>query len=402
MAEHERTRVLRYAYEQVLDATKHQDDKINRLLTAIAFLTGGALAVAGLGGATHLTRDYEVGPYELPLGLIAVGVFFVGVVATVLMLIGSLTTPLRLPSVPTAKERKDPGPAPSARVFASTDAELSPLYFFEISKLSLGQWQTKWTADVEERLLAEEHDALVRETHNLAIRTEFKYGRTNEAVAVLSFALATLAVAAVLVLVAAGSPGGAVPFGTPVKVALSFVLGGFVWLQIRTSMRHRIQSVEELYWVHVHEKHGSAIRGWFPVSAALVPVLILSADADDWRWSLAVALLTAVPLALFWRIRSDERDPGKRARADWPLVASSVVALVYANVCWVSSAAGHAELRLYAAYGTTIVILAAAFVASRGRTLKRLDDFRAVVDPKEPEGVQPGADGVPGVDGQTP
>jgi len=386
MAENERTRVLRYAYEQVLDATKHQDDKINRLLTAIAFLTGGALAVAGLGGAAHLTRTHEVGPYELPLALIAVGVFFVGVVATVLMLIGSLTTPLRLPSVPAAKERDDPGPKRSARVFASPDAEVSPIYFFEISKLSLGQWQTKWTPSVEDRLLEEEHDALVRETHNLAIRTEFKYGRTNEAVAVLSFALATLAVAAVLVLVAAGTPSGAVPFDAPVKVALSIVLGGFVWLQIRTSMRHRIQSVEELYWVFVHEKRGGAIRGWFPVSAALVPVLILSADADDWRWSLAVAAFTAVPLALFWRIRSDERDPAETARRDGPLMASAVVAFIYANVCWVSSAANHAELRLYAAYGTTAVILAAAFVASRGRTMKRLDDFRAAVEPQSGDG----------------
>jgi len=372
----ERTRVLRYAYEQVLDATKHQDDKINRLLTAIAFLTGGALAVAGLNGAKFLTHPYYVGRYESPLALVAVGVFFVGVVATVLMLIGSLTTPLRLPSVPDPKRRTDPGPPRLPVTYASGDAKVSPIYFFEISKLSLGQWQTKWAKDLEAAVVSEEHDALVRETHNLAIRTEFKYTRTNEAVAVLSFALAALAAAAVLVLVAAAYPVGPIPLAAPLQASLSIVLGGYVWLQIRTSLRHRIQSVEELYWVYVQEKHGSAIRFWFPIAAAAVPVLLLSVTSSDWRWSLAIGVITLVPLGLFWRIRNDEREPAKSAKDDGPLIAAICLAVLYASVCWVSTVTEHAEVRLLASFATTIVVLIAAFVSSRGRTLKRLTDFQ--------------------------
>lgn len=34
-----------FTYREVLDATKHQDDKVGRFLTAISFLTAGTVAV---------------------------------------------------------------------------------------------------------------------------------------------------------------------------------------------------------------------------------------------------------------------------------------------------------------------------------------------------------------------
>ena len=43
-AENRRLEFARHVYEEVLDATKHQDDKIGRFLAAIAFLFAGAVA----------------------------------------------------------------------------------------------------------------------------------------------------------------------------------------------------------------------------------------------------------------------------------------------------------------------------------------------------------------------
>ena len=47
---------LRFAYAEVLDATKHQDAKIGRLLTAIAFLTAAALGALSFTDHTIGTR----------------------------------------------------------------------------------------------------------------------------------------------------------------------------------------------------------------------------------------------------------------------------------------------------------------------------------------------------------
>src|SRR4051794_32127601 len=45
------------AYKEVLDATKHQDDKVGRFLTAIAFLTTGSIALIATGVA--LRRSFS-------------------------------------------------------------------------------------------------------------------------------------------------------------------------------------------------------------------------------------------------------------------------------------------------------------------------------------------------------
>ena len=47
------------AYAEVLDATKHQDDKVGRYLAALAFLTTGAIAL--LLGEGILARDFGWG-----------------------------------------------------------------------------------------------------------------------------------------------------------------------------------------------------------------------------------------------------------------------------------------------------------------------------------------------------
>src|SRR3712207_4221713 len=51
--------LLESSYKEVLDAVKHQDDKIGRLFAGISFLTAASLAMANLGGSAYLSQRYE-------------------------------------------------------------------------------------------------------------------------------------------------------------------------------------------------------------------------------------------------------------------------------------------------------------------------------------------------------
>ena len=185
--------LLQFSYREVLDATKHQDDKISRLLTTVAFLTAAALALAGLHSGGPLAAPYLIdGRFTLPLGLIALGGFLICVTVSVIMLIASTTTPLVWPGrsssvVPDINYAQGP--------------RYGQIFFNEIARTALPAWYRKWR-DSPEDLARERNDSLVRETHNLAVRTEFKYQRSNEAVAVLSFGLLSFLASAILILFA--------------------------------------------------------------------------------------------------------------------------------------------------------------------------------------------------------
>jgi hypothetical protein len=113
-----------------------------------------------------------------------------------LLLLASLATPLRLPGFALR--------SPGSRMRWVNDVPASQLYFLEIAQVSVDEWRYKWRAGTA-RLAAERIESLVRETHNLGIRTSFKYDRFNEAVAALSVALLSFATSVALVAFAAGS-----------------------------------------------------------------------------------------------------------------------------------------------------------------------------------------------------
>jgi hypothetical protein len=95
-----RLALLRGSYTEVLDATKHQDDKIGRLFTGVSFLTAAAIATANLGKPSYLSQRYTEfsTPVELPpLGILTLAVYLVLVIFCVMLLINSLATPLRTP-----------------------------------------------------------------------------------------------------------------------------------------------------------------------------------------------------------------------------------------------------------------------------------------------------------------
>lgn len=174
-------RLARESYLEVLDATKHQDDKIGRFLTAIAFLFTGAMA---FGTRTEvLGVRYQLGAHILPLPALLLGLFSVLSVVGVLFLLIGLGPNLKLPS-------------PESLTPEGLKRPPSRLFFYSISNVTLDEWSALWRDQIPS--VDDMIDTYVRETHNLAIKTDFKYSRTNEARAVFTLGLLFLAVFVVL------------------------------------------------------------------------------------------------------------------------------------------------------------------------------------------------------------
>ncbi|HET8683895.1 MAG TPA: hypothetical protein VFM54_18795 [Micromonosporaceae bacterium] len=229
-----------FSYGEVLDATKHQDDKIGRMFTSVAFLTAATLALAALGSATYVTRDFDVGPFRLPLGLVALGVFLIGVVFTVLLLLTSLATPLRVPGI----GENSTNPRRRNQVWVR-GVPASQLYFYEISKVSLAEWESKWAAPAAD-LQEERLESLVRETHNLGVRTTFKYDRSTEATAVLSYSLLAFGLAVLFIAIAAGAPGTGVVQLSPLhRCLVGAMFGCYCGLQLLARIRYAHQAIDE-------------------------------------------------------------------------------------------------------------------------------------------------------------
>jgi hypothetical protein len=227
----ERFELLQFSYREVLDATKHQDDKINRLLTTVAFLTAASLALAGLLSGKSITAVYIIDRHlRLPLGLIALAGFLSGITVTVIMLISSLTTPLVFPGGSKAILPEIP---------YVNNIKFGQVYFYEIAKTAPPEWYAKWADDTTVVDLKRERNAsLVRETHNLAVRTDFKYQRSNEAVAVLSFAMLSFILAALLILIASQRPTTMpVNLNWTVKSILATIFFLYCWLQLISTQR---------------------------------------------------------------------------------------------------------------------------------------------------------------------
>lgn len=98
-----------FSYAEVLDATKHQDDKVGQLLTSVAFLTAATIALAALEPTRLLAGKFLVPPFSLPLGLITLTVFLLGIAFAVLLLLINLSTPLRLPGLGGSRTNRSKG-----------------------------------------------------------------------------------------------------------------------------------------------------------------------------------------------------------------------------------------------------------------------------------------------------
>lgn len=264
-----RVALLETAYKEVLDATKHQDDKVGRLLTATAFLTATALALANLVGGQPLPRRFSIDGQPLPsLALLCLLVFLTCVVLGVLLLIYSLAAPLKIPAFAAADPRYRKG-----RSSGSTRLS-SQIYFLAIASTSQDDWKAKWDESQSERLESELVDMYVDESQNLAVRTDFKYARMNEATAILAFALLAFAAAAVFILAAAAAPcdltaARGMRCTNPVELRLGYrwalagIIFGWTFLTLMTQVRTSRLYVNQLVGVFDVRRR----REWFIATA---------------------------------------------------------------------------------------------------------------------------------------
>lgn len=215
------------AYDEVLDATKHQDDKVGRFLTAIAFLTTGAIAL--IASDQGLRRTFEVpGGGAHPLLAWSTGGFFVLTVASVAMLLLCLSVPVRLP-----KTIDDP-------------MKGSHLFYSYIENRPRDEWIEYWmTTDVDEleKRIAKDY---AREAHNLAERTSAKYRHSYEASWFFVCALLFLSTSIFLKVIAEFEPDRDIsaPLRDGHLFGLAAIASFHAALQIYTRWVHDVRSLE--------------------------------------------------------------------------------------------------------------------------------------------------------------
>lgn len=172
----QRLAVARISYGEVLDATKHNDEKIGRALTSIAFITTAGVAFA-VGGNEHVLKiRYIMGRASAPLPSIFLLAFFVFILLTVIMYLSAMGNPLTFP------EKHD-------------EKIGSNLFFYLIANEDRSSWTETWGLDARasyDTIRLGTINNFVNEAHHLAGRVRFKYERMEIARALFITALISL------------------------------------------------------------------------------------------------------------------------------------------------------------------------------------------------------------------
>jgi hypothetical protein len=345
-----KSELLKGTFDEVLDATKHQDDKVGRLLTTVAFLTAASLGFAGLSQGEWIAQSFSVPPYQARLGLVMLAVFLLGVVFTVVLLLSSLATPLRLPGF---AER-----SPAARMRWVNDVPASQLYFLEIAGVSVEEWRHKWQAS-NERLEQERLETLVRETHNLAVRTSSKYDRFNEAVAVLSVALLSFAVSAALVAFAAGQdpPVEVLELGAWHRLVLAVIVAGYCGSQLVVRVRSTRPSVDDSFPADAQSRIGN---GLFALLLPLAVGFVVLVRDPGWPGAVAIAALVTGCYLAYWLSSTPDRGAA-RTRSRRRRAVGLAIAAGYGALAVPAVAHGHyAGQLLVAAMGVLVLLVPTA------------------------------------------
>jgi Pycsar effector protein len=279
----------RESYREVLDATKHQDDKIGRFLTAIAFLFTGAVALASRTKLVDGTVSVDDSPRYL--ALICLGIFLGLAVLSVLLLVIAIGPNLALPH---------PG-ASGLR---------SRLFFLAIAGYSPTHWNNRWTLGPGREEMLQMY---VREAHNLAGKTDFKYSRTNEARALFTLGLLFLALSIVLAFLSVGrfgpSSSATLPWDSLTRNIVGTTLATFAFFLAYDYMRldQALGNYEdERRWFRVVPMY------FLPAAAvAYVLAMLMPAAVPGSRWPLAVAITAAVLAGLIIGLRA------QRSRSPW-------------------------------------------------------------------------------------
>lgn len=162
--------IFETSYDEVLAALKHQDDKLNRTLTALAFLTAAGVAlmlnVRNVEGEIPMTLGN--GPEAADVAFV---VFFSAVVVALALALAAIgpSSPLSFPRTPGTPH--------------------SLLFWGEIERDDeWDAWLAKDAADLEREYLGDLHG----ETKRIAQRTRYKMTRARESSAFVHLAIVCL------------------------------------------------------------------------------------------------------------------------------------------------------------------------------------------------------------------
>jgi len=163
--------VFTKSYDEVLAALKHQDEKLNRTLITLAFLTG-----AGVALILNLDKIIAGHPANLGSGPSVTGLMFVVFIVAVAMALA-----LALAAIGPSSPLSFPGKRPEAN---------SLLFWGEIAHD--GAWDAKGTEASDPLTRRLQHD-LHEETRKIALRVKYKVARSRESSAFVHFAIVSLA-----------------------------------------------------------------------------------------------------------------------------------------------------------------------------------------------------------------
>ena len=289
-------RLAAWSYREVLDATKHQDDKAGRLLAGVAFLFTGAAALLSLSRAGEVRVELDGRVVPLVAWYATAGLVLLLAAAALLVL--SVATPLTPPRTPPPAD----GPQPSPGTPPRSQEASSYLFFSQIAKVDEGAFRAQWEEDHRNgRLPQRLADQLVAEAWNLSRRVQSKYHRAEEGAALLLAGLSLIAASLALGLVdlpPADGPLTALPFDVGRRLALGFVLGLLPALQVWSVAGSALNSA--------HTKAPRRRAAWLQAAAGLLvayPTLVLSAPEDGrvrWGVLLGAAVLGGAMLFVVW------------------------------------------------------------------------------------------------------
>lgn len=169
------TEVLKFAYSEVLAALKHQDEKLNRWLTALSFLTAAGIAIYTRAFSSHAYRNTL--PHSRQHVVTIFFIFFlVSVLAALIGVLGAIGPNTSLP-------RWKGSPV--------TSANRSLIYFGTIYKETDDGWENVRTLPVDalESLLVTN---LHHDIQGLSGRVVYKMARAREAGAFSQLAILSL------------------------------------------------------------------------------------------------------------------------------------------------------------------------------------------------------------------
>lgn len=297
-------------FDQVLDATKHQDDKIGRFLTALAFLTTGALALLA-----RQQTPYRIGSHSVPLGTYALAAYLMLALTAAALWLFCLGSRLRVPYGGASAEEVDDASGPKVE---------SLLYFGPIAKVRARAWKDEWAQDVSSltKKLARNYWLEIR---NIATRVEMKYERSGEAAATFILALLFLALALVFTFDRLLEPSG-VHFTFGLRLSVAVILSGHALLQLYALLRQEQEDIEKV-WAGFREEFGIALErdpGAPDVASDKIARVQAEARAHHQFVRRLYALMLAVPALIAVVLLP---KPGSQPRA---AIAIAVVALIFA------------------------------------------------------------------------